>query len=112
MVRCIRGLVVLVAIVGACGNDDASTTPPPSSPRSFDPTRYDSACTSVADCMIVDAVKDCASCCDSAAVRRDAAKADYDAVVKECAESSVLCTQACLPQSLGCVDGKCALTAE
>lgn len=88
---------VLASVVAAC-----------SGKASLDPSGFDRSCSVDTDCMLVEPVKDCSSCCTSAVAVRDTpvVRESVAEVDDECGSKEV-CFADCNGARAVCNNGKC-----
>ncbi len=88
---------VLASVVAAC-----------SGKASLDPSGFDRSCSVDTDCILVEPVKDCSSCCTSAVAVRDtmAVREAVAEVDDECASKEV-CSAGCDGARAVCNNGTC-----
>lgn len=110
----VRGVVLLAATswLAAC-REEPSSSPSDAgpSPFDFDPTQYSRDCTSDDDCVLLEGLRQCASCCSSTALRRDDAEQGYAAARAACgrpgAPPSMNCAMPCGHARAACFEQRC-----
>ncbi len=76
--------------------------------RSLDPTGFDRSCAVDTDCIVVEPVNDCSSCCTSAvAVRNTPEVREAVADVADSCSSKRSCMADCGEPAAVCVSGRC-----
>ena len=113
---------VVAAAALACGSDGSDV--PPSSDktekgqqpatqseqegrRSLDPTTFDPTCSVDTDCVLVESVTDCSSCCGSEPVRNTSELQAARAELSRGCETRSVCTMICDEARAVCSNGLC-----
>lgn len=91
------------------GEADAGTT----SRYSFSPLTADRTCTADADCVILQAIRNCSRCCGHGAVARGEAQQAYADAAAACKEPgaprSTVCEEGCAAGGAACFEGTCVM---
>jgi hypothetical protein len=96
---------IVSALVVACGSSRGDAGAPAG--RSFDPSTLERSCSDDRQCVLIEPVSECSSCCNDAQAIRDTS--ELQSALMELASSCevrTVCTMKCF-HAAACVNGRC-----